>query len=356
MSNIFKIERYFQKLKGSLKDPFWHFRTISIFLFFLLIILPPFLKGDFFSSSLITPFLVEFSEKKAEPFLCPTKTPNTDYQSFLLVQNSSLKANIPPALVSGKVLGALVGDYEEEENRNTIVEYIVEQGDTLLGIAEKFNISLNTLLWANNLNKSSTIKPGQKLIIPPVSGVIHYVKSGDTISEIAKIYKAKIEEIVEFNQLADENDIYIGDILVVPNGVIPAPSSKIQNFAQVPLASSQFIAPVIPPYIITQGLHWYNAIDFSHSGGGCGKPIVAAAEGTVQKTGYDKTAGNYVRILHSNGVVTFYGHLSSIWVVPGQSVSQGTIIGLIGNTGYTRGVTGCHVHFEVRGAKNPFAL
>jgi len=54
-------------------------------------------------------------------------------------------------------------------------------------------------------------------------------------------------------------------------------------------------------------------------------------------------------------VVTLYGHLSVITVKNGGSVNVGEIIGYIGNTGRTRGQTGCHLHFEVRGARNPFA-
>ncbi|MEK9139181.1 MAG: phosphoenolpyruvate carboxykinase domain-containing protein, partial [Bacteroidota bacterium] len=92
-------------------------------------------------------------------------------------------------------------------------------------------------------------------------------------------YKGKTEEIVAFNYLFDENDIYIGDIIIVPNGVMPPPSVKLQPApASVPLADSYFIVPVSSPYIISQGLHWYNAIDFD---GKCGDPIYAAAAGQV---------------------------------------------------------------------------
>jgi len=110
------------------------------------------------------------------------------------------------------------------------------------------------------------------------------------------------------------------------------------------------------PYRITQGLHWYNAIDFST--GKCGSPIYAAAGGQVQRTGYDyERAGRYVRILHPNGVVTFYGHMSKIAVNAGATVGQGQIIGYIGYSGHTipSGPGGCHLHFDVRGSRNPFA-
>jgi murein DD-endopeptidase MepM/ murein hydrolase activator NlpD len=235
-----------------------------------------------------------------------------------------------------------------EEQRKEIQEYIVEEGDTLFSISQKFGISLETILWANNLDKNSVIKPGQKLIILPVDGILHEVKAGDTLSEIAKKYQAKIEDIISFNELENENDIYIGDILIIPGGKMPLPKPAPQPLA--PLAQGYFICPVAGGCRITQGLHWYNAVDFSN--GKCGEPILAAAGGSVLKAGWQRKAGNYVKILHPNGVVTMYGHLQTIFVSPGEQVFQGQIIGTMGATGRA---TGCHLHFDVFGAKNPFA-
>jgi murein DD-endopeptidase MepM/ murein hydrolase activator NlpD len=115
---------------------------------------------------------------------------------------------------------------------------------------------------------------------------------------------------------------------------------------------------------MTQGFHWYNAIDFSH--GQCGEPIYAAAGGTIQKVKLTDSrsvwayggAGNHVTILHPNGVVSFYGHLASAPVSPGDQVSQGQVIGYMGGAPGMAGAgksTGCHVHFQVTGARNPFA-
>lgn len=274
---------------------------------------------------------------------------------FILVQSSSLKAAPPPITITPQVLGAILdgSDIGEDQNKE-IVEYIVEEGDTLLSLSERFGVSIATITSANDLTASSSLKSGQKLIILPVSGVVHYVKANDTIPDIARKYKGKIDEIDSFNNLVDET-IYIGDIIIIPNGVIPQKQQIASGSGSGSGVSFVgIIPPILPPYIITQRLHWYNAIDFSHSGNSCGDLVLAVAGGTVQKTGYDRVAGNYVRILHSNGVVTFYGHLSHILVSAGQPVSQGTIIGYVGNTGYTIGQTGCHVHFEVRGASNPF--
>lgn len=282
---------------------------------------------------------------------------------FYFIQKNSLLSISPPQIITPQILGSLTGIEHENKSNKEIIEYIVENGDNLLEISKKFNISLETLFWANNLNKNSIIKPGQKLIILPVSGVIHHVKSGDTLSEIAKKYKASIEEIIAFNELSNERDIYIGDILIIPNGVMPLPISKkttanIDEDTEIPIAKNYFIIPISPPYKITQGLHWYNAIDLSN--GQCGSPIFAAAQGEVQKVkyGWNRGMGNYLTILHPNGAVTIYVHLQAIFVNPGDQVSQGQIIALMGGQPGTIGAghsTGCHLHFEVHGAKNPFA-
>lgn len=377
-----KIKALKGKIKGSLKDPsfclfgiraeegFFSFRSriIIVFLFVFvfwglgLVAAPLAEKGNFDSA--------DFSGVPGQAgednlfIVGPASNFLPESPEFLLVENSFIRASSPPTSFSPQVLGALVGSFQEEadqpgeEVRKAVVEHIVESGETLSSLAVKYNISLDTIVWANQgLTRSSTLKVGQKLVILPVSGTIHHVKSNDTISQIAQTYKGSIDEIVAFNQLSDEGDIYIGDIVIIPEGVMPLPSVKRQPAStRAPLASSYFILPVSSPYIITQGLHWYNAIDFSHKGYACGKPVFAAAGGTVQRVVYGRAGyGHYLTILHPNDVVTLYAHLSNIFVSPGQQVSQGTRIGLMGNTGYTVGATGCHLHFEVRGAANPFA-
>lgn len=291
--------------------------------------------------------------KNGGPFVGLIKNSFEESPELLLVQKSSLIALSSPVLINPKTLGTLSSDLESG-SRKEIIEYTVQSSDTLTSIAAQFGISLETLLWANNLSKNSKIKPGQALVILPVSGVIHHVKKGETIASIAKTYKSEVQKIIAFNELSTEGDIFIGDILVIPDGVMPPLPKKQIAIDQTPLPSSYFIIPVSSPYLITQGLHWYNAIDFSHRGGSCGKPVFAAAGGEVIKTkyGWNAGAGNNVSILHPNGVVTIYYHLQTILVQPGQKVLTGEQIGTIGNTGIT---TGCHLHFGVVGAKNPFA-
>jgi len=273
-----------------------------------------------------------------------------------VVQKNSFLAFASPVNISAHSFAVSAGAVSGQIGEPHIQQYIVQKGDTISSIAQKFNISVDTILWANNLSRKSVIKPGQKLTILPVSGVLHLVKKGDTLSSIAKTYKADKEEIVAYNNIKDEGKIYVGDLLIIPGGKMPARTyaySRSSSYTALP--STYFICPIPQPCRITQGLHWYNAVDFSN--GKCGEPVYAAAGGTVQRTGYGNIPGRYIRILHPNGVVTFYGHLSKILVVPGQKVSQGQIIGYTGYSGYTipAGPAGCHLHFDVRGARNPFA-
>lgn len=275
---------------------------------------------------------------------------------FKIIQNNTLSAVSVPSIVTGKVLGDVVGSSSHTKTSKEILEYVVQPGDTLQSIADDNGVSLATLFTANELSKSSVIKVGQTLVILPVDGVLHVVSSGDTVSGIAEIYKTKQDDIIAFNSLLNSGDIYIGDILVVPGGVMPKKVAP--SVSQVPLADNYFIFPVEGK--ITQGLHYYNAIDIANK---CGTPVYAAAAGIVQRAAgsgaYNYGMGNYITILHSNGTVTYYGHLMTLLVKPGDKVYVGQNIALMGGQPGMAGAgksTGCHLHFQVVGAKNPLSV
>ena len=349
------INQIWPSLKGSKRDPLLYLAIISVILFGVIALTTP--------SSITNTNLAVISQgyQKGDPFVMPG-TKIKESPDLSLIQQNSLTAICPPIMVTPQVLGALMGAADYEWTQKAVTEYVVEPGDNLWLIAEKFDISLDTILWANDLNKYTLIQIGQKLVILPTSGVIHHVKKGDTLSQVAKIYKSEVDKIVAFNDLMTQDDIYIGDILIVPDGIRPPPIVYAPSY--VPIASSYFICPIASPCRITQGLHWYNAIDFSH--GKCGEPIYAAAGGTVLKVRLTSSrsrwafggAGNYLTILHPNGVVTMYGHIQTSFVNPGSQVYQGQVIALMGGAPGTPGAgssTGCHVHFGVSGARNPFA-
>lgn len=272
---------------------------------------------------------------------------------LVLLSKTSIIATAPSMAVTPKVLGALIGGSTlDGRNNREILHYIVEEGDTIKALAENFGISVNTIAWANDLTNKEQLVPGDELIILPVSGALHLVRPGDTLSEIALWYRGDVEEILEFNELESAEDIFVGDFLIIPDGRKPA---QLPRGRLTPLANSYFIYPVPRSFRVTQGLHPFNAVDLSN--GACGGPVYASAGGVVQQVEYHSVAGNYARILHPNGVVTFYGHLSGQAASPGERVLQGQIVGYVGHSGYTipAGSAGCHLHFEVRGAKNPFA-
>jgi len=300
-------------------------------------------------------YLALEGEEMSDSALCQGEE-RKEFPDIYSMQGNSLKAVSASVAINFNSLAAFSGGAISDGHDETgIGEYVVQQGDSLGSIAQQFNISLNTLLWANSLTSKSVISPGKNLIVLPITGILHIVRKGDTISEVAELYKGKVQEIVSFNDIGQEGEIFAGDILIIPNGKKPAIRNTAPVYVTQAVPNSYFIVPVPTPYRITQGLHWYNAIDFCT--GKCGSPIYAAAGGEVQRTGTDTRAGRYVRIIHPNGVVTFYGHMSKIAVSAGATVGQGQIIGYIGYSGHTipSGPGGCHLHFDVRGAKNPFA-
>ncbi|MFH1180957.1 MAG: LysM peptidoglycan-binding domain-containing protein [bacterium] len=336
------------------KDPLFYLGAVSA----LFLLLSPFNFPSF--PSFYTANNLFYSNPL---FLSQVTAYKQESPEFLLVGRASLRASTPPGLITTQILGSLVADTGLASQRKEIVEYVVGQGDTLWSLSEKFKLSLNSILWANNLKQSSVIQPGQKLVIPPLDGVIYHIQAGDTVSALALEYKAKQEDILAFNDLPAAENIFVGDILIIPGGVIagiaPQPAPVL-----TPLASSYFICPIAAPCRITQGLHWYNAVDFSR--GQCGDPIFAAAQGRVLNVRLNNStslylfggAGNTITIQHPNGVVTNYGHLQSSLVSPGDEVSQGQIIAFMGGQPGTPGAgksTGCHLHFGVAGAENPFA-
>lgn len=238
-------------------------------------------------------------------------------------------------------------------SKDAISIYIVREGDTLSQIASMFEVSVNTIKWANNI--TGAIKPGQMLTILPVSGLKYTVKKGDTLETIAKKYKGDTNEISQFNGLT--GPIAVGDVIIIPNGqetYEPAPSkggSKVAATSQSSSYSGYYTNP-LPGGRRTQGIHGTNGVDLAAP---VGTPIVAAAGGDViiaLEGGWNGGYGTYVVVKHDNGTQSLYAHMSSVAAGKGQRVNAGQVIGYVGNTGRS---TGAHLHFEIRGGpRNPF--
>jgi LysM repeat protein len=258
--------------------------------------------------------------------------------------NALLSESVGPS--SGEGTGLLRGS-------DQISVYVVREGDSLSQIAQMFDVSVNTIRWGNNI-KGSNITPGQTLVILPISGVEHIVKSGDTLAKIAKRYKGDLDEVLAYNDLSLDSDLSIGDKIIIPDGLVGEPTSSGSRLSggsssQIVSTDGYYLRPVSGRR--SQGIHGYNGIDIAAP---YGTPVVASAAGVVtvsRGAGWNGGYGSYIVISHPNGTQTLYAHNSQNIVSPGQQVSQGQVIGYIGATGRA---TGPHVHFEVRGARNPF--
>ena len=240
--------------------------------------------------------------------------------------------------------------------RTTIIYYIVQNGDTVSSIARRFGISINTIIWANNLTSYGFIRPGDKLTILPYSGILYTVKSGDTVSKIAARYGVEGEKILSCNDLAA--GLKAGQTLIIPGGRKIASQasvsqtssnsglSVIKNLIKEPAAKTSGGKMAWPTtgYRITQYFSWrHTGIDIGNK---VGTPIYAAEAGVVEiaRGGWNGGYGNTIVINHGGGKKTRYGHASKLFVKVGDEVERGEHIAAMGSTGRS---TGPHLHFEV---------
>jgi murein DD-endopeptidase MepM/ murein hydrolase activator NlpD len=293
-----------------------------------------------------------------------------------IVRSQASESPVADTLPSGVLLTAsgqevdaggfltVQGDDVSRYRGGEVYEHSVESGETLKSIADKYGLGkTSTIAWLNNMSEKDAIKPGQKLRILPVDGVLHKVKKGDTICSIARTYGlidkgedcgSGAQPIVDypFNTFTDDDfGLQVGQYLVVPDGQMPQPDNpkttavarRLTPNAGVVSATGQFIWPASGG--ITQGFAFYHkGFDIANRGGG---PILAADSGKVVVAGWVDNSGygNRVIIDHNNGFVTLYGHMSSVAVQVGQTVKRGDVVGQMGSTGRS---TGVHLHFEVR--------
>ncbi len=281
----------------------------------------------------------------------------------LLVANTSpLNENFNfERLIDGNALVALSGpsgsvlDIENSSRESDQISvYVVREGDTISEIANMFGVTVNTIKWGNDLT-SNTLKAEQNLVILPISGIKYTIKKGDSVTSIAKKFKADEKEIISYNNI--ESDLVVGENLIIPDGELAtAPSSNsitsIRNAGgnSLKIFEGYYMRPVVQGKR-SQGIHGYNGVDIAAPSG---TPIFASASGEViisRSGSWNGGYGNYVVIKHPNGTQTLYAHNKTNLVSVGDMVKQGDIIGYVGATGKA---TGNHLHFEVRGAKNPF--
>lgn len=273
---------------------------------------------------------------------------NIQNSTIPTVEGNALVSNIGPA-------GEVVDSGVNKSASDQISIYVVRQGDTLSQIAKMFDVTVNTIKWGNDLS-SNTLKEGQTLVILPISGVKYTVVKGDTLASVAKKYKGDADEIIAYNNLEKGDSLVPGSIIIIPDGEVvatPASGSPVKSSSH-PSGLKEYIGYYLRPItggVKTQGIHGNNGVDLASP---IGTPILAAADGEViisRFGGWNGGYGNYIVIRHPNGTQTLYAHASKINVSAGESVKQGDVIGAVGISGKS---TGPHVHFEIRGAKNPF--
>ncbi len=266
----------------------------------------------------------------------------------LLTLSPQLNEAEDDVLVRAAVPHTIIPERVKEE----ISTYVVQSGDTIFGIAAKFGLAPETIMWANhNLEDNPDwLRVNQELIILPVDGVYHQVGGGDTIEGIAATYKAEPAAIIDYplNELdPDDPIIQPGQWLVVPGGSKPF----------VPRTVTAYSGPIPEDAAPGSGVFGWPASGTifqgywsSHPGidiaAWTGAPITAADSGYVVASGWDNTGyGNIIVIDHGNGFQTLYAHLQAYYVEPGNNVAKGEQIGEMGSTGNS---TGPHLHFEIR--------
>ena len=283
-----------------------------------------------------------------------------------LINNSDKSQGSDYLIMAADSSGAdtLVSDLPKGE----ITEYRVVEGDTVSSIAQKFGVSIDTIMWENSLKSVDAIKPKQILRILPVTGVRYKVKRGETIYSIAKAHQVDPQNIIDypFNTFSNDETFALaaGQELIIPDGIKPK-----EVVLDVRRYTAKTVAPAVPGVVgegnfmwpttghISQKFYWYHrAVDIANPGN---PQIVAAQGGTVVTAGWNGGGyGNYVIVDHGNGYKTLYAHMlnNSMVVKAGQVVKQGQKLGLMGSTGRS---TGTHLHFEIKspsGNLDPLSL
>ena len=364
-----------------------NFRTLSFLAFFtllnILVVSAFSLKGMFFGSTPKTEPNKEENLQSLRVF-----EPNRTYAEEELVMNKNLAKSETTSFDSTDNILVDAGEVEASHNVTDDAVYTVQAGESIYSIASYFGVSVDTIVSYNGLT-SKVVREGQVLEVPTTSGIMYKIKKGDTLESIATKYAISADDVSLYNGLLAADNLTINEEIFLPGAKIPEEkkkspigngkvgitsitskvispstqkwvrgdtshlntSSDIRKYSSLPQYAGYYTNPA-PGTTRTQKMHGHNAVDLA---GRLGTPILASAGGTVRvaKTGgYNFGYGNYIILTHPNGSETIYAHLSGVQVTPGQTVDKGEQIGRLGSTGNS---TGPHLHFEIRGAYNPFA-
>ncbi len=260
-----------------------------------------------------------------------------------------------PQIIAGR---SPSDDSSTGATRQEIIYYTVKAGDTVSTISRRFGITVNTILWANDLGAYSLLRIGDRLTILPQSGVLYTVKKGDTLAKIAQTYDIELEKILSQNSLG--NSLAVGQKLIIPGAKKITTASNIAKQTKNSYTGISVIKDLIKPpsskptgnkmawpaggHRISQYFSWrHPGLDIANK---IGTPLYAADSGvvTISQGGYNGGYGNTIVIDHGGGRKTRYGHASKLFVKVGDRVEKGETIAAMGSTGRS---TGSHLHFEV---------
>jgi len=220
--------------------------------------------------------------------------------------------------------------------------YTVRSGDTISGIAQRFNLSMDTVISFNNIQDARTLTVGAVLMIPNSSGLKYRVRRGDYLGGIAKKFGVALNDLLDWNNLETS--------VIVPGQELFIPSARLSEMERNRVFGRLFIYPTKGRITDRFGMRrdpftgmrrFHNGVDLA---GPVGTPVFASMTGKVAMLGYNPTYGKYLILTHPEGFQTLYGHLNAFRVQKGESVKQGQRIADMGNTGYS---TGSHLHFSI---------
>ena len=221
--------------------------------------------------------------------------------------------------------------------------YRVQKGDTVSGIAKKYNVSVGAIFASNEIGNARRLQEGAVLRIPNIDGIPYSIKRGDSLSAISASFNVPLDVILDVNDIKSDV-IRAGDTIFIPGARM--------NDMDLRLSMGElFIYPVQSRYItsnygmrkdpISGHLAYHNGIDLR---GNTGSTVMAALDGVVSVVSENWLYGKYIILSHSNGYKTLYAHLNSTSVKQGDRVVSGRKVGEVGNTGYS---TGPHLHFGI---------
>jgi len=224
----------------------------------------------------------------------------------------------------------------------TLSKYKVKSGEAVSTIANKFGLTLGTVISFNQIRNVKRVQVGMELSIPNQDGLMYTVARGDSLGLISRRTGITYESILDANNMESP--------VIQPGQKLFLPGAAISRMEIRQALGEMFIMPARGRFTSGYGYRkdpftgvrrFHNGIDIANV---AGTPIKAAMEGRVSDVGYHSSYGNYVVISHDGGYQTMYAHLSAYKVAKGQRIAQGETIAQMGNTGYS---TGTHLHFSV---------